>query len=205
MRRGCLLLLSLLALCAPASAAGEVLHAGDVDESNSPQAVALIRLAQEYWGASACQGHYQVIVGSITDQPAKVDGTELGAGGEAMMPGCWMRLIPSMWHETAFAWICAAFVHEYGHSLGHPHSTDPKSVMDPLTAYDQGMPTPECAAPVVEGEEVVTAAEPVPAVEAVAVPAGLRAGHRRHRRRHRKHRVRAHVEAIAVPSLIGGE
>lgn len=139
-------LLTVLALCAPAVASGEVLQASDVDESNSQQAATLIELAQAYWGYSACVGQYQVIVGPITDQPKNPDGTGGEPIGEAAIPGCFMRIVPRTWHgegPDGELELCAAFIHEYGHSLGHQHTADPASVMDPFTALTTGLP-PEC-------------------------------------------------------------
>lgn len=122
------------------------LQPGDQNKSTAATAQKLLTIAKEYWGAeAACPGGYDVLVNEITDQPAEVDGTNQKAAGEAAMPGCFMRVIPSVWLEdltlgASAEIICAIVVHEYGHSLGHPHSTDPNSVMNPLTVYTTGMP-----------------------------------------------------------------
>lgn len=122
---------------------------GDRDVTTTPTARALWQLAVQYWNAEPiCPTGYHVLVNNITDQPAHVDGTEESAAGEAQVPGCFMRIIPSYWMETLTpseeaADLCVVFIHEFGHSLGNPHTTNIYSVMDPLTAYTTGMPS-EC-------------------------------------------------------------
>jgi hypothetical protein len=129
---------------------------GDVEKAQTSAARKLTELAQEYWGYEpVCPGGYHVYVNNITDQPNNPDGTGTNAAGEAEVPGCSMRIIPSYWEETLSPGAqtedtCAVFIHEYGHSLGHPHTTNPNSVMNPFTMYEQGMPQEckELAAPV---------------------------------------------------------
>jgi hypothetical protein len=129
---------------------------GDVEKAQTAAAKKLTEVAQAYWGYEpVCPGGYHVYVNNITDQPNNPDGTGTNAAGEAAVPGCSMRIIPSYWEETLSPGTqtedtCAVFVHEYGHSLGHPHTTNPNSVMNPFTMYEQGMPQgcKELAAPV---------------------------------------------------------
>lgn len=158
---------------------------GDVEESSSPVAKELTELAQEYWGYEPnCPSGYKVLVNNITDQPSNPDGTGTDAAGEAAVPGCFMRIIPSYWLESLAPGeqtedTCAVFIHEYGHSLGHPHTTDPNSVMNPFTMYSTGMP-PECR------ELAGSAPEP-----AAANPVARKAT-RHHRRAHRRVRRQKH-------------
>lgn len=154
---------------------------GDVDKAGTDSAKKLTELAQEYWGYEpTCPGGYHVYVNNITDQPNNPDGTGTNAAGEASVPGCSMRIIPSYWEEKLTPGAqtedtCAVFVHEYGHSLGHPHTTNPNSVMNPFTMYEQGMPQEckELAAP----------------VEATAHISKARK-HKKHHRKVRKQRIR---------------
>lgn len=130
---------------------------GDVEKTSSPVVQQLWKLAVRYWNAEpSCPTGYHVLVNNITDQPQNPDGTGQEAAGEAGVPGCYMRIIPSYWLEELTPDqqtenTCAVFIHEFGHSLGHPHTTDPNSVMNPFTMYSTGMPSEckELATPVI--------------------------------------------------------
>lgn len=141
MRRATILLLTTLVLGVPAAARAE----GDVDVSASVVVTQLKQMAVEYWGAEACPAGYTVVVGEVLDFEPNGE----RAGAEASEPGCFTRIGANVWHDHLAAdrrstALCALFVHEYGHSLGHAHTTDPLSVMSPGTLYTTGLP-PVCS------------------------------------------------------------
>ncbi len=133
------LALILLILALPATAVA------DQDVSGTPEVARLTGVAERYWHAAPACASYAVLVGPLVLQ---------GVAGEATIPGCWMRFDPTSWAEPGALGEfdrCTVFVHEWGHSLGYEHTTDPNSVMDPATIYTTGAP-PECKTILAEGQ-----------------------------------------------------
>lgn len=106
-------------------------QATELSVGNTPIMQRLLKEAQAYWGRQTnCPSGYYVLVGIPQAAPSVAEGSVLG---DAQIRGCWMRLSPSSWlmavlHQSPRA-TCVLVTHEYGHSLGEEHSTDPRSVM----------------------------------------------------------------------------
>lgn len=125
MRRLVALVMLLLSLVATKVAVA------DTNVTATTKATQLLGDAAAYWQRTPMCATYTILVGPITDQPA---------AAEAEEPGCWMRISERAWGEVAPWTLCVTVVHEYGHSLGEPHNTNPLSVMNPAVEYTTGKP-----------------------------------------------------------------
>jgi hypothetical protein len=86
--------------------------------------------AETYWQATPCQGQIQVQAAPLgTDNAQSVYTTT--DGDPANFADC--RIVFNsdlrVWTWERF---CSVMVHEYGHLLGHQHTSDPTDVMYPL-------------------------------------------------------------------------
>jgi hypothetical protein len=118
--------------------------------ATSPVALAY-SIAGRYWGAVPCHGKVKILV----EQPAPTIlavpgqdtdawvtfGSSLGANNLAAPAGsytnCAIGLGTYRWPTTAsmvqdWDMLCMTMTHEFGHLLGHPHTTIPGNVMNPL-------------------------------------------------------------------------
>ncbi len=147
MLRRIMLVATLCLLACPAAADASP------DPSRDPLVRRWITVAQAYWGASpACLGGVDVVVGNWGPQD---DTWAFAARG-----GCWIVLRPTVypmpagsdptWWRTA---MCSTIAHEWGHILGHGHSTDPRSLMYPyvplgaVSGCAPGAPAPAALKP----------------------------------------------------------
>lgn len=88
----------------------------------------LVPLAEQYWGKKACD-------------EVKVFNGDLGqhAAGRALIPGCviWINT-KLVGQRMSLRQQCLMIFHEYGHSLGHPH-TDPKQLTSNTRHSSKGL------------------------------------------------------------------
>jgi hypothetical protein len=111
------------ALLAPASA-----RAQDEQPYSSPTLTRYLQIAERHWAVPAptCVGEDAAPVGVnvvLYDDPDP----EVVAAAER--PGCRIWLDRDFWPRPASRRDCITIVHEWGHLLGHGHSSDPGSLM----------------------------------------------------------------------------
>src|ERR1035437_3473838 len=116
------------------------------DITSTPIIQKYLRIAAQYWHHtptsvahhSGCE-RYKVVVSKLAPE------TGPSAVAEADTPGCWLRYSPNTWRQIQSSLAgedsdyglregCVLAVHEFGHSLGHKHSTDPDNVMYPYVS-----------------------------------------------------------------------
>jgi len=106
-----------------------------------------------------------------------------------------MRITERSWNAAVYpgeSHLCAIVIHEYGHSLGEPHNTNPLSVMNPEVAFSTGKP-PACTQIEVEEAAAANAHIMVELEREEAHYAALYRERKHHsNRRHRHARLRHH-------------
>jgi hypothetical protein len=122
-----LLLVVLCFLALPTTAVAPTTAAA-TDVTNVPVMQQDLAIAAQYWGVTLSP--YTVKVEPLVTEP------NLYAVAQADEPGNWQRIAPAFWEANdnveGLRIICVMVVHEYGHSTGHPHVTDPNNVMYPV-------------------------------------------------------------------------
>src|SRR2546423_6078373 len=94
---------------------------------NDPELSGYIRIAREYWReAPLCNGPNGQAVGP---QVAIANNPDPGVAAWAEQPGCRMWLDSDHWPAPPDEQHCNLIAHEWGHLLGHTHSSDPHSLM----------------------------------------------------------------------------
>lgn len=91
-------------------------------------------IAQARFPASPCSGHTAIVAVS----PQRLD--QLAPRAEGMHPiaaadprRCVVYVAFRRMHQQLLRFKCRVLVHEFGHLAGLGHSTDPRSVMYPIT------------------------------------------------------------------------
>jgi hypothetical protein len=169
-----LLILALAAVLAWTSNA----HAEDV--TASPIAQQNIAIASAYWGVTIPGYHVEV---------AALQSTAPKAVGEAGEPGNWQRIAPEFWAAKELRILCVIETHEYGHSLGHEHVTDPTNVMYPDPS-ENSVPGCDVYPSCEEEAQVIVQAEQNAEIAALS-PKELAIYHkilRKHKKHHKIHR-----------------
>jgi hypothetical protein len=168
-----IILLTLCSLTLPTIASA-------TDVTDIPVVQQDLAIATQYWG--------------VTISPYAVEVRPLvltGAVAESEQPGHSQRLSA----ETArallpktseYRWACVIIVHEYGHSTGHGHVTDPNNVMYPAPSADS-VPGCNAAFPSLEEE-----AHAEVRIEQAEIKNENRAAAKRHRSAAQKHHRHHH-------------
>jgi hypothetical protein len=117
--------------------AGASAYMGPGEPVADPQVNAWLDIARATWGAAP-----DCAQGVLIDRAERLPGPGIWAAAE--MPGCHISLDPDFYPAPAAlrataadrrSWeeqMCNVVVHEWGHLLGHDHSSDPHHVMAPF-------------------------------------------------------------------------
>jgi hypothetical protein len=88
--------------------------------------------AQQFWGQAACGNNIKIVTKQLGGQTGGLarTGTITLPTGEVRIVSCKITMDRRRWSETRY---CAVLIHEYGHLLGHGHSSNPSDIMYPAS------------------------------------------------------------------------
>lgn len=124
-------------------------------DSRNPATTA-VAIAERFWGATPCEGQINLTVDSPL-APGLEPGTDgwvtfgssLGADNldapASTYTNCTISLAQWQWStwtdmESDWGMFCLTVTHEMGHLLGHKHTLEPGSVMNPVFTSDADVP-----------------------------------------------------------------